>query len=40
VSLFISAFSNQLPQGDFTGDGVYDFFDVSSFINLYHAGCP
>jgi hypothetical protein len=28
------------PAADFTGDGVYNFFDVSAFLNAFNAGCP
>jgi len=28
------------PIADFTDDGVYNFFDVSVFLQAFAAGCP
>ncbi len=36
----INAFNANDSIADFTGDGVFDFFDVSAFLNAYNAGCP
>ena len=40
VSLFLSAFTSQLPAADFTQDGIYNFFDVSAFLSAFALGCP
>jgi hypothetical protein len=28
------------PVADFNGDGMFNFFDVSAFLQAYNAGCP
>ena len=28
------------PSADFNGDGSFNFFDVSAFLNAFNAGCP
>jgi len=38
--MFINAFSAQEPIADFDGDGMFDFFDVSAYLNAFNAGCP
>lgn len=40
ISDFLSAFNNQLPDGDFNDDGLFDFFDTSDFLSAFNAGCP
>lgn len=40
VSSFLMAFTIQDPIADFTGDGRWNFFDVSAFLNAYRVGCP
>lgn len=40
VSIFIQGYLNQEPVADFTGDGQFNFMDVSAFLTAYLAGCP
>ena len=40
VSAFLSAFSNNTPQGDFNNDGRWNFFDISAYLIAYTSGCP
>jgi FG-GAP repeat protein len=40
VNLFVSLFMSQDPFADFTGDGQFNFFDVSAFLAAFSAGCP
>ena len=40
ISIFIAAFNNNEPDGDFDNNGEWNFFDVSGFISAFNAGCP
>jgi hypothetical protein len=40
VSAFLNAYNAMDTAADFTGDGLYDFFDVSAFLSAYNTGCP
>ncbi|MBZ0171809.1 MAG: hypothetical protein K8E66_05470, partial [Phycisphaerales bacterium] len=40
IAAFITAFTDQTPIGDLTGDGVHDLQDISAFITAFMAGCP
>lgn len=40
VSAFLSAFSDNTPQGDFNSDGRWNFFDISTYLIAYTSGCP
>jgi len=30
----------QESAADFTGDGLFNFFDISAFLVAFNAGCP
>jgi len=40
VSAFLGAFTVNDPAADLTGDGRFNFFDVSAFLVAFAAGCP
>lgn len=40
VSAFLSAFSDNTPQGDFNNDSRWNFFDISTYLIAYTSGCP
>lgn len=37
VSLFMAAYTDQMPDGDFTADAVYDFHDITAFLDAFNA---
>ena len=40
VQVFLAAFDQHLPEADIAADGVFNFFDVLGFLDLFTAGCP
>ena len=40
ISAFLVAFGAQDQAVDFTGDGEFNFFDVSAFLEAFAQGCP
>tara|TARA_E500000318_G_scaffold111291_1_gene129296 strand:+ start:55663 stop:55881 length:219 start_codon:yes stop_codon:yes gene_type:complete len=39
VSIFITAYTNELVWANLQEDGQIDFFDVSAFLQLFQNGC-
>lgn len=37
---FVTAFSNQQPYGDFTGNGIWDLQDIVGWVTAFQNGCP
>jgi hypothetical protein len=40
ISTFLSLYSSQDPQADFSNDGSFNFLDVSAFLSAFASGCP
>jgi hypothetical protein len=40
VRAFLALFTAQDPAADFNGDGLFNFVDVSDFVDAFVAGCP
>ena len=39
ISEFLMRLTAQDPSADFSGDGQFDFFDISAFLSAYEQGC-
>ena len=39
ISTWINAYNSGDLNADFTGDGVFDFFDASAYLNEFIQGC-
>lgn len=40
ITMFINAFTSQLPLADLDNSGIYDLTDIVDFVTLFTAGCP
>ncbi len=40
VSAFLTLYGNEDPAADINGDGVFNYFDISKYLEFFQLGCP
>ncbi len=40
VSAFLTLYGNEDPAADINGDGEFNFFDISKYLDFFQLGCP